>query len=202
MIIIIIIIINIITAITTIITIITIVIIIIISMLIIKRNIQWQLQLTGRKERHAGIPVASARLVDLQSLDDVGPWSQDKIFIKLHGTPIVMIMVVMGWSLYGGGGGCVSRRIKFRTAYLAFLIAWHPSNMLVYLRDGSSQTICACCHTEIEAADQTFQYTDTRPPSPSTDSIMPCAWQGSHWSTILGHVRDCLTTWSSPSRIR
>ena len=44
-----------------------------------------------------------------------------------------------------------------------------------------------CCHTEIEAADQTFQltqsqYTDTRPTSPSADPIMLGAWQGSHWS--------------------
>ena len=45
-----------------------------------------------------------------------------------------------------------------------------------------------CCHTEIEVADQTFyltqsQYTDTGPTSPSADSIMPGAWQGSHYST-------------------
>ena len=44
-----------------------------------------------------------------------------------------------------------------------------------------------CCHTEIEAADQTFhltqsQYTDTGPTSPSADTITPGAWQGSHWS--------------------
>ena len=44
-----------------------------------------------------------------------------------------------------------------------------------------------CCHTEIEAADQTFhltqsQYTDTRPTSPSADPITPGAWQGSHWT--------------------
>ena len=44
-----------------------------------------------------------------------------------------------------------------------------------------------CCHTEIEAADQTFhltqsQYTDTGPTSPSADPIAPGAWQGSHWS--------------------
>ena len=37
-----------------------------------------------------------------------------------------------------------------------------------------------CCHTEIEAADQTFhltqsQYTDTGPTSPSADPIMPGA---------------------------
>ena len=55
----------------------------------------------------------------------------------------------------------------------------------------SQGRICAdnftCCHTEIEAADQTFhltqsQYTDTGPTSPSADPIMPGAWQGSHWS--------------------
>ena len=44
-----------------------------------------------------------------------------------------------------------------------------------------------CCHTEIEAADQTFhltqsQYTDTGPTSPSADPITPGAWQGIHWS--------------------
>ena len=41
------------------------------------------------------------------------------------------------------------------------------------------------CHTEIEAADQTFhltqsQHTDIGPTSPSTDPITPGAWQGSH----------------------
>ena len=45
----------------------------------------------------------------------------------------------------------------------------------------------ACCHTEIEVADQAFyltqsQYTDTGPTSPSADPITPGAWQGSHWS--------------------
>ena len=44
----------------------------------------------------------------------------------------------------------------------------------------------ACCHTEIEVADQTFhltqsQYTDTGPTSPSADPITPGAWRGSHW---------------------
>ena len=44
-----------------------------------------------------------------------------------------------------------------------------------------------CCHTEVEAADQTFylirsQYTDTGPTSPSADSITACARQGSHRS--------------------
>ena len=44
-----------------------------------------------------------------------------------------------------------------------------------------------CCHTETEVVDQTFyltkpQYTDTGPTSLNADSIMPGAWQGSHWS--------------------
>ena len=55
------------------------------------------------------------------------------------------------------------------------------------------------CHTEIEAADQTFyltqsQYTDTGPTSPSTDPIMPGACQGSHWSAsfqVAGMTRPC-----------
>ena len=47
-----------------------------------------------------------------------------------------------------------------------------------------------CCHTEIEVADLTFHlaqspYTDTRPTSPSTDPVMPGAWQGSHWSANI-----------------
>ena len=47
----------------------------------------------------------------------------------------------------------------------------------------SQEQICSdnftCCHTEVEAADQT--YTDTRPTSPSTDSTSPGTWQGSRW---------------------
>ena len=47
-----------------------------------------------------------------------------------------------------------------------------------------------CCHTEIEAADQTFcltqsQYTDTGPTSPSTNPRPPGAWQGSHWRAVF-----------------
>ena len=58
--------------------------------------------------------------------------------------------------------------------------------MLVYLRDGSAQTFLHAA-TEVEVADQIFyltqsQYTDTGLTSPSTDPIMPGAWQGSHWS--------------------
>ena len=44
-----------------------------------------------------------------------------------------------------------------------------------------------CCHTEIEAADQTFyliqsQYTDTGLTSPRADPKTPATQQGSHWS--------------------
>ena len=44
------------------------------------------------------------------------------------------------------------------------------------------------CHTEIEAADQTFyltlsQYTDTGPTSPIAETITARALQGSHWGT-------------------
>ena len=55
----------------------------------------------------------------------------------------------------------------------------------------SEERICSdnftCCHSEIEATDQSFyltqaEYTDTGPTSPSADPIMPGAWQGSHWS--------------------
>ena len=55
----------------------------------------------------------------------------------------------------------------------------------------------AYCHTEIEAADQTFhltqsQYTDTGPSSPSTDPLTPDAWQYGNWSAnfeVTGMIR-------------
>ena len=47
-----------------------------------------------------------------------------------------------------------------------------------------------CCHTEIEAEDQTCylthsQYTDTGPTSSSAVPITPGAWQGSHWGATF-----------------
>ena len=53
-----------------------------------------------------------------------------------------------------------------------------PSNMRVYLRDGSCTDNFTCCHTEMEAADPIFhltqsQYTYTGPTSPSADPITP-----------------------------
>ena len=64
------------------------------------------------------------------------------------------------------------------------LVAYRPSNMQVYLRDGSAQTILRTATLRQKL--QTFhltrsQYTDTGPTSPSTDPITPSAWQGSHW---------------------
>ena len=58
-----------------------------------------------------------------------------------------------------------------------------------------------CCHTEIEATDQTFhltqsQYTDTGPTSPSTDPIIPGAWQGSQWSANFKSL-----VWLDPGNI-
>ena len=61
----------------------------------------------------------------------------------------------------------------------------------------------ACCHTEIEVADQTFyltqsQYTGTGPTSPSADPITPGAWQCSYWSAnFLSHWYD-----STPKKSR
>ena len=46
---------------------------------------------------------------------------------------------------------------------------------------------CTCCHTVIQAADQTFcptrsRYPDTGPTSFSADPITPGPWQGSKWT--------------------
>ena len=63
-----------------------------------------------------------------------------------------------------------------------------------------------CCHTEIEAADQTFylnqsQYTDTGPTSPSADPVTPGAWQGSHWSANF-QVTGMTRPWKKSQRKR
>ena len=47
-----------------------------------------------------------------------------------------------------------------------------------------------CCHTKIEAADQTFyltqsQYIDTGLTNPSADPTVPGAWQGCHWNVNI-----------------
>ena len=82
----------------------------------------------------------------------------------------------------GSRDSCTCRRI------VCLLIGCLTSQQQASVSQGR---ICTdnltCCHTEIEAADQTFhltqsQYTDTGPTSPSADPITPGAWQGSHWS--------------------
>ena len=75
-----------------------------------------------------------------------------------------------------------------RQGFVGCLLACLTSQQHASVSQGRNCTDnCHSCHTEIEAADQTFyltqsQYTDTGPTSPSTDPITPGAWQGSHWS--------------------
>ena len=84
-------------------------------------------------------------------------------------------------------GDVTSLFLKFRMTLL-LLVGCLTSQQHASVSQGR---ICSdnftCCHTEMEAADQTFhltqsQYTDTGPTSPSADPITPGAWQGSHWS--------------------
>ena len=81
-----------------------------------------------------------------------------------------------------------SGAVNYITARLLLLVGCLTSQQHASVSQGR---ICTdnftCCHTEMEAADQTFhltqsQYTDTGPTSPSADPITPGAWQGSHWS--------------------
>ena len=63
---------------------------------------------------------------------------------------------------------------------------------------------CTCCHTEIEAADQTSyftqsQHTDTWATSPRADSVTPDAWEGNHCSaSFLSHWYDSRLGKKSP----
>ena len=67
-----------------------------------------------------------------------------------------------------------------------------------------------CCYVEIEAVDQTIyltqsQYADTGTTSPSTDPVMPGAWQGSHWSAnfeVTGMTRTRKNPGANGNRIR
>ena len=78
-----------------------------------------------------------------------------------------------------------------RGLFVCWLLACLKSHQQVSVSQGR---ICSdnftCCHTEIEVADQTFQftqsqYTATGPTSRSTDPVTPGAWQGSHWRANL-----------------
>ena len=73
---------------------------------------------------------------------------------------------------------------------VAWYVASRPSNMLVYLRDRYAQAILRADTLETEVAAETFgltrsQYTDSVLTSPSADSILTGAWQGSHSSAIF-----------------
>ena len=58
--------------------------------------------------------------------------------------------------------------------------------MLVYLRDGSAQTILRAAtlgqKLQVKLYTSPSHRTDTGPTSPNADPITPGAWQGSHWS--------------------
>ena len=70
---------------------------------------------------------------------------------------------------------------------------------------------CTCCHTEIEAADQTCnltlsEYTDTEPTGQSADPITAGAWQGSslehpflsHWCDLTRKKHHRMSRVRSP----
>ena len=88
----------------------------------------------------------------------------------------------------GGGAICDHDNSEGISQQYSLLVACLTPQQHTSVSQGR---ICAdnltCCHTEIEAADQSFHltlsyYTDTGPTSPSADPITPDAWQGSHWS--------------------
>ena len=102
----------------------------------------------------------------------------------------------LGGGCDGGGGG--------RGLVVCLFVGCLTSQQQASVSQGR---ICTdnftCCHTEIEAADQTVyltqsQYTDTGPTSPSADPKTPGAWQGSHWSA------NFLSQWydSTPKKSR
>ena len=73
--------------------------------------------------------------------------------------------------------------------FVCRLLACLTSQQLARVAQGG---ICSdsftYCHTEIEAADPSFYFTqsqcnDTGSTSPSADPRTPCAWQCTHWST-------------------
>ena len=86
----------------------------------------------------------------------------------------------VGW----GGGWRLEITVEFVCLFVGCLTSQQHASV-------SQGRICSdnftCCHSEIEAADQTSyltqsQYTDTGPTSRSADPITPGTRQGSHWS--------------------
>ena len=89
---------------------------------------------------------------------------------------------------YGIGEGEGEERYGYLKAIVGWLVGCLTSQQRASVYQGR---ICSynftCCHTETEVVDQIVhltqsRYTDTGPTSPSTDSMTPDAWQGSHWS--------------------
>ena len=62
-----------------------------------------------------------------------------------------------------------------------WLVAQRPSNKLVYLRDGSVQTLRQ--KLQIKLSISPSHHTNTGPTSPNADSITQDNWQDGHWST-------------------
>ena len=88
----------------------------------------------------------------------------------------------------GGGGSAVCLESTAWQRIFCWSVAYRPSNVLGYLKDGSAY--CTYCHTKVELAGQTYyfiqsQYIDTGPTSPSSDPVTPGAWQGSQRSTSV-----------------
>ena len=95
--------------------------------------------------------------------------------------------------LFRTKGRYSGRRVVFVCLLVGCLSSLQQTSCLTSLQQTSvsqgriCSDNCTCCHTEVEAADQTFyltqsQYTDTGLTSPSSDPLTQGAWQGSHWS--------------------
>ena len=63
------------------------------------------------------------------------------------------------------------------------VFAQRPSNMGVYLRDRSAQTVVRAATLRYSFYLTHSQYADTGPTSPAADPITPGAWQSGLWST-------------------
>ena len=92
----------------------------------------------------------------------------------------------------GGGGG----RGGGRCLLVGCLTSQHHARASQGLISSDS---CTCCHTEKVADHTQSQYTDTRPTNPSSDPILPGAWQDSPLDyQFLSHWYD--STHKNPHR--
>ena len=85
-----------------------------------------------------------------------------------------------GAAIYGAGDtdrcGHISGRGHLGPTQTGAAI-YRPSNILVYLRDGSAEKNLHAATMSLK-----LQIKLSISPSPSTDPMRPGAWQGSHWS--------------------